>query len=179
MTRCRPWLALIGQPFRRLGALVFRLGPIRKSHNGLAPIRSDQDPDSRLCDRFHLLTTPAGKTFSLLKFFRPCAALPVPSPEQGFLRHERAQKTFISPKQNEKVAKRAFSFGDDCFRHPRPSYPSAGCSSAEPASVSPDTITIIRHPKAGQLNSNQKIEKNKLTNKNTKTPLDSPHSRDG
>jgi hypothetical protein len=97
-TRCRPWLALIGQPFRRLGALVFRLGQIRKSHNGLAPIRSDQDPDSRSCDRFYLLTTPAGKTFSLLKFFEPCPASPSHevSPGIGFLRHERVQKTFIS-----------------------------------------------------------------------------------
>jgi hypothetical protein len=32
-----------------LGALVFRLGLIRKSHNGLAPMSSDQDPDSRSC----------------------------------------------------------------------------------------------------------------------------------
>ena len=77
-TRWQPWLALMGQPFQRLGALVFRLGPIRKSHSGLAPIRSDQDPDSRLCDRFYRLATPAGKTFSALKFFRPCSATPSP-----------------------------------------------------------------------------------------------------
>src|SRR5437867_6379907 len=48
-TRCRSWLAPKGPPFRRLGALVFRLGQIRKSHNGLAPMSSDQDPDSRSC----------------------------------------------------------------------------------------------------------------------------------
>ncbi len=56
-TRYRPWLALQGQPFRRLGALVFRLGQIRKSHNGLAPMSSDQDPDSRSCVEPRGLTT--------------------------------------------------------------------------------------------------------------------------
>jgi len=80
-TRENPWLAVLAQPFRRLGALVFRLGPIRKSHNGLTPIGSDQDPDSRLCDRFYLLPTPAGKTFSLF-LLGVCVASPVP-PNQG------------------------------------------------------------------------------------------------
>jgi len=63
-TRSRPWLALKGQPFRRLGALVFRLGQIRKSHNGLAPMSSDQDPDSRSCVGPQCLTTTGWKNVS-------------------------------------------------------------------------------------------------------------------
>ena len=50
-TRWRSWLAVKGQPSVRLGALVFRLRQIRKSHSGLVPQMTGQDPDSRLCVR--------------------------------------------------------------------------------------------------------------------------------
>jgi hypothetical protein len=122
VTRCHPWLALQDQPFRRLGALVFRLGQLRNSHNGLAPTMSssDQDPDSRLCDRFYLLTTPSRKNvFCSLRRTLPSND---PSnlgrfdshPRKGFLRHKRVLKQ-LSPDKKKGKASMDLPGGDECF----------------------------------------------------------------
>ena len=110
VTRWPPWLALIGQPAVRLGALVFRLGQIRKSHSGLAPIRSDQDPDSRSCDRFNHLATPAGRTFSCEKLSMCSGQATIMGTsdgpghgwEKGFLRQRRALKYSSLKEQRER-----------------------------------------------------------------------------
>jgi hypothetical protein len=91
-TRYHSWLK---KPVHRLGALVFRLGQIRKSHRGLAPMCSDQDPDSRLCDRPMAGDTRRKNVFSP-KFFgmRHGAGINgCPDPfQRGFLRDRRALK---------------------------------------------------------------------------------------
>jgi hypothetical protein len=59
---------------------------------------------------------------------------------KGFLRHESGSE--ISVSRNAKGRLLTSPAGDDLFRRPRPSYPLAGCSSAEPASVSLDDCSI-------------------------------------
>ena len=78
-TRWRSWLALQSQPFRRLGALVFRLEQARKSYNGLAPNKTDQDPDGRLCVGLQNRTRLGWKNVSpeyLSKRLTPCLVDP-------------------------------------------------------------------------------------------------------
>ena len=107
-TRVSPWSASNGQPVVRLGALVFRLGQIRKSHNGLAPIRSDQDPDSRLCHRFYFLAAIGRRNvfFSFSCFLN--ANHPTPLMGQieadqwkGFSRHGESSETNLSKKKGK------------------------------------------------------------------------------
>lgn len=61
--------------------------------------------------------------------------------DEGFWRHGsgvRGECQQVSPDGNRHQG------SDACSTRPRSSYPSAGCSSAEPASVSPDHSTVVR-----------------------------------
>lgn len=65
--------------------------------------------------------------------------------DEGFSRHGWTEECSPRPRAHEKrpVDPERNQQGAAEIPPPRPSYPSAGCSSAEPASVSPDRFTVV------------------------------------
>jgi transposase len=68
-----------------------------------------------------------------------------PSVGEGFMRHGSGVRSAEDQCTNEKSPSRAIDRGFSAFStRPRSGYPSAGCSSAEPDSVSPDNSTLVQ-----------------------------------
>jgi len=68
-----------------------------------------------------------------------------PSVGEGFMRHGSGVRGAEDRRMNEESPSRAIDRGFGTFStRPRSGYPSAGCSSAEPDSVSPDNSTLAR-----------------------------------
>jgi transposase len=70
-----------------------------------------------------------------------------PSLGEGFIRHGRAEA--VESAQTKSLAALAPQ-GSAEVLPPRPGYPSSGCTSAEPDSVSPDISTLVRPPSLHQ-----------------------------
>jgi hypothetical protein len=66
-----------------------------------------------------------------------------PSVGEGFERHDRAKASGGCAQEKSPAAPSSAAPGSTDLHPPRPGYPSSGCSSAEPDSVSPDSSSVV------------------------------------
>jgi transposase len=69
-----------------------------------------------------------------------------PSLGEGFMRHDRTKASSTAAHEKSLVTPSPASQGPADMLPPWPGYPSPGCSSAEPGSVSPDTSSVVDPP---------------------------------
>jgi hypothetical protein len=78
-----------------------------------------------------------------------------PSLDEGFSRHEWADASVVAAQQKSPATPSPASPGSAELHPPRSGYPSPGCSSAEPGSVSPATSSVVPLPSFHQEKSHE------------------------